>query len=57
MDKPIKPDDLNGSHTHIWDMLWYLAGRQDDERKLIIGFGTAIIVAVVVGWISLMAQL
>ena len=56
-ERPTRPDGLNGEHVHIWDMLWYLAGRQDDERKLIIGFGTGIIVAVVVGWLTVMAQL
>ena len=55
--RPDRQANLNGEHVHIWDMLWYLAGRQDDERKLIIGFGTGIIVAVVVGWLTVMAQL
>ena len=50
-------NDLNGSHTHIWDMLWYLSDRVDGVFKLIIGFGTGIIVAVVATWVSLMAQL
>ena len=56
-EKPQKPNDLNGEHSHIWDMLWYLSGRVDGVVKLIIGFGTGIIVAVVATWVSLMAQL
>ena len=52
-----RPDGLNGEHIHIWDMLWYVSGRVDSVWKLIVGFGTGIIVAIVAGWISLMAQL
>ena len=57
MGKPERPETLNGEHVHIWDMLWYVSGRVDSVYKLIIGFGTGIIVAIVAGWISLMAQL
>ena len=57
MDKPIKPDELNGEHAQLWDMVWYLAHRVDGIQKLIIGFGTGILVALLAGWISLMAQL
>ena len=56
-ERPARPANLNGEHVHIWDMLWYVSGRVDSVYKLIIGFGTAIIVAIVAGWISLMAQL
>ena len=55
--RPARPENLNGEHVHIWDMLWYVSGRVDSVYKLIIGFGTGIIVAIVAGWISLMAQL
>ena len=56
-ERPTRPDGLNGEHVHIWDMLWYVSGRVDSVYKLIIGFGTGIIVAIVAGWVSLMAQL
>lgn len=56
-ERPSRPKNLNGEHVHIWDMLWYVSGRIDSVYKLIIGFGTGIIVAIVAGWISLMVQL
>ncbi len=57
MDKPIRSDDMNGEHAQLWDMVWFLAHEIGGIRKLLIGFGTGILLVLAAGWISLMAQL
>ena len=56
-EKPKMSEDMNGEHAQLWYLGWYNSQRIDGLYRLVIGFGTTILVAVVAGWISLMAQL
>jgi len=58
MKKPSRdPEEMNGEHRQLWELAWYNSHRIDGLYRLIIGFGTGILVALGVGWLSLMAQL